>query len=77
LSLDKLSITSRKHLTRMGLRQGAALGARVLKDVNKLREIGELHCMSPIHRYLDSNLKILKLFSLEAIERADMSRLPR
>ncbi|SMX62066.1 conserved protein of unknown function [Bradyrhizobium sp. ORS 285] len=32
--------------------------------------------MSPIHRYLDSNLKILKLFGLEAIEPADMSRLP-
>lgn len=33
--------------------------------------------MSPIHRYLDSNLKILIIFSLEAIERADMSRLPK
>src|SRR3954470_11165852 len=32
--------------------------------------------MSPIHCYADSNLKILKLFSLEAMVRADMSRLP-
>ncbi|CCD96476.1 hypothetical protein BRAO375_600048 [Bradyrhizobium sp. ORS 375] len=76
MSWDKLSIEFGKHLNHIGLAPEPSGDAGLLKDVNKRLAICGRHCMSPIHRYLDSNPKILKLFGLEAIEPADMSRLP-
>ncbi|CCE03007.1 hypothetical protein BRAS3809_6860003 [Bradyrhizobium sp. STM 3809] len=76
MSWDKLSSKIDKHLNHIGLAQEPLSDAALLKDVNKPLAICGRLCMSPIHRYLDSNLKILKLFGLEAIELTDMSRLP-
>lgn len=75
MSLDKLSITLRKSLRCIVLCRRQRFSTGLLRDVKKLGESCELHCMSPIHVYLDSNLKIQNLFGLEGIERADMSPL--
>jgi hypothetical protein len=63
LSLDKLSIIRGKRLTGIGLSRLGTSAVNLLKDVNKLRANWAQNFMSPIHRYLDSNLKILIIFS--------------
>ena len=74
MSLDKLSMLLRKHLRLIELSCPDPVAITLLKDVNKRRASWERDCVSPIHRHSNPNLKILKLFSLEATERADMSR---